>query len=156
MRDEDKNREQLLSDLIELRELFARLKAFEADYRLAKSELIKERNFISAILDTADCLIVVLDRKGQIVSFNRACEKTTWYAFAEVKDKQFWDIFLTPDEKNPVKTCFQQLQKGNLLKTSGENYWLIKNGNTRFIAWSNNILFDNEGSVDYIICTGMT
>jgi len=127
----------------------------ETEYRLAENELIKERNFISTILDTTDCLIVVLDREGQIVRFNRACEKTTMYTFEEVKGKQFWNIFFNPGNIQSVKIHFQQLLKGDLSNASGENYWLTKNSYTRFIIWSNNVLFDNEGTVKYVICTGI-
>ena len=44
-------------------------------------ELRKERDFISAVLSTAGALVVVLDRQGRIVRFNRACEKLTGYFF---------------------------------------------------------------------------
>ncbi|HSO27002.1 MAG TPA: response regulator, partial [Anaerolineales bacterium] len=38
-----------------------------------------ERNFVSAILDTVDALIMVLDTAGRIVRFNRACEEKSGY-----------------------------------------------------------------------------
>jgi len=48
--------------------------------------LVKERDFTSAILDTAGALVVVLDREGRITRFNRACEQVTGYsAAAEMK-----------------------------------------------------------------------
>jgi len=39
--------------------------------------LRRERDLVSAILDTADALVVVLDPQGHIVRFNRVCERTT-------------------------------------------------------------------------------
>jgi len=56
-----------------------------------------ERNFVSAILEIAGALVVVLDPQGQIVRFNRACEQMTDYSFSEVKGRYFWDLFPNSD-----------------------------------------------------------
>jgi len=40
---------------------------------------------LSAVLDTAGALVVLLDREGRIVRFNRACETTTGYSSEEAK-----------------------------------------------------------------------
>ncbi|OUL18383.1 ATPase [Nostoc sp. RF31YmG] len=116
--------------------------------------LEKERNFISAVLNTAGALVLVLDAQGQIVRFNQACEQTTGYSFDEVRGRYFWNILLIPEEVEPVKAVFQQLQDGTGVKNY-ENYWLTKNGSRRLIAWSNTILKDDEGNVEYIIGTGI-
>ena len=50
----------------------------------AQSELRAERDFVSAILDTAPSLIMVLDSQGQIVRFNRACEELSGVSMSEV------------------------------------------------------------------------
>ena len=71
----------------------------------------EERDFISAVLDTAGALVVVLDHQGRIVRFNRACERTTGYSFDEVRGKLLWDLFLIPDEVEPVKAVFDQLRQ---------------------------------------------
>ncbi|BAZ36656.1 multi-sensor hybrid histidine kinase (plasmid) [Calothrix sp. NIES-4101] len=58
----------------------------------------QESDFVAAILDTIAALIIVLDKQGRIVCFNRACEEITQYSFAEVENKLFWDIFSLPKE----------------------------------------------------------
>ena len=45
--------------------------------------LQEERNVVSAIFDTVGALVVVLDREGRIVRFNRACEQMTGYSVEE-------------------------------------------------------------------------
>ena len=47
------------------------------DLKRTEEELQEERNVVSAILDTVGALVVVLDREGRIVRFNRACEQMT-------------------------------------------------------------------------------
>lgn len=116
--------------------------------------LKKERNFISTVIDTSSALVVVLDRKGTIVRFNRACEQITHYSFDKVRDRYFWNLFLIPEEVEPVKTTFTKLQAGQF-PNEFENYWVTKDGSPRLIAWSNSALLDNQGSVEYIIGTGI-
>ncbi|MEA5601889.1 GAF domain-containing protein [Nostoc sp. UHCC 0252] len=122
--------------------------------KLTEETLNTERNFISAVLDTAGALVIVLDTQGQIVRFNQACEQTTGYSFDEVRGRHFWNLFLTPEEVESVKAVFEQLETGKTLKEY-ENYWIAKDGSRRLISWANTILQDYEGSVEYIVATGI-
>ncbi|NIR47655.1 PAS domain S-box protein, partial [candidate division KSB1 bacterium] len=120
----------------------------------AEEALRRERNFVSAILDTSGALVVVLDTKGRIVRFNRACEQTTGYAFEEVEGKHFWDLFLIPSEVGDVRAVFDNLVAGDF-PNYYENYWQTKDGGQRLITWSNTALLDEEKNVEYIIGTGI-
>ncbi|MBH8572411.1 response regulator [Nostocaceae cyanobacterium CENA369] len=122
--------------------------------KLTEETLHQERNFISAVLDTASALVVVLDAQGRIVRFNQACEQITGYSFDEVRGRHFWNLFLIPEQVEPVKAVFEQLRAGEGAKEY-ENYWLTKDGSRRLIAWANTILPDYEGSVEYIVATGI-
>lgn len=115
--------------------------------------LQQERNLTAAVLAITGALVVVLDQQGRIVRFNRACEQTTGYSFAEVKGKPVWDLFLPQDEVEPVKAIFRELQAGRL-SNEHQNHWLAKDGSRRLIVWSNSALLDNEGSVKYVIGAG--
>lgn len=116
--------------------------------------LRRERDLLSAILDTAAALVVVLDRQGRIVRFNRACETATGYSFEEVRGQALWDLFLIPEEAPPVRAVFEQLQAGQF-PNQHENHWLTKDGARRLIAWSNTALQDADGAVQYIVGTGI-
>ncbi|MDF5714583.1 MAG: response regulator [Rhizonema sp. NSF051] len=122
-----------------------------------EESLNKERNFISAVVDTASALVVVLDPQGQIIRFNHACEQTTGYSFEEVRGRPFWNLFLLPLEIEPMKTVFEQIRSGQTSEMLYEykNYWVTKKGSRRLIAWSNRILQDDRGAVEYIIGTGL-
>ena len=114
--------------------------------------LKNERYFNSALLDTVAALVVVFDREGRIIRFNRACEETTGYTFAEVKKKPY-DIFLLPEEVERVKAVFSKLRSGHV-HSRCENYWITKEGSLRLIDWSNTALF-KDGQVEFIIGTGI-
>jgi PAS domain S-box-containing protein len=125
-----------------------------SERRRADEALRQERDFISAVLDTASTLVLVLDRQGRIVRFNRACERKTGYSFDEVKGKPLWDLFLIPEEVEPVKAVFEELRTGQF-PNENENHWVSKHGERRLIAWSNTALLDADGTVEYVIGTGI-
>jgi PAS domain S-box-containing protein len=115
--------------------------------------LKQERNFISTILDTASALVIVLDLEGRIIRFNQACKEVTGYSFDEVNGRHIWDLFILPEEVEPMKLCFDsQLNQGF---KECENYWLMKDQNLRLISWINTSLKDTDGNIEYIICTGV-
>ncbi|WP_414548073.1 response regulator [Anabaena sp. CCY 0017] len=123
--------------------------------RTRTEELLKtERNFIAAVLDTASALVVVLDLQGRIVRFNQACEQITGYSFSQVQDRYIWNLFLTPQDIEPVKAILTQAAAGDKIQDY-ENYWLTKNGHRRLIAWTSANLKDEQGNIEYIIATGI-
>jgi PAS domain S-box-containing protein len=128
----------------------------ELERRVAEqtAKLRQERNFISAVLDTAGALVAVIDPQGRIVRFNRACEQLSGYTFAEVKGKHFWDLFILPEEVVPVRAIFAKLRAGQF-PNEYENYWVARSGDRHLITWSNTVLLNQEGSVAYIIAIGI-
>lgn len=128
-------------------------------YAQARREIIErvkalktERNFVAAVLDTAATMVIISNTEGRIIRFNRTCEKTTGYSFDEVKGKHIWDLFLTLDEVEQVRTIFNKLAKGQY-PIDYESRWITKAGDRCMIAWSSTVL-DNHGVVEYIISTG--
>jgi PAS domain S-box-containing protein len=127
----------------------------DIDERKAMEDALRfERNFVSAVLDTAGALVIVLDTAGRIVRFNKACQDTTGFSAEEVLGQPFWDIFLVPEEIEAVREVFNDLQAGHFPNTH-ENFWLTKDGSRRLISWSNTALTDDSGSVEYVIATGI-
>lgn len=116
--------------------------------------LKKERNFAATVLDTAGALVMVLNPQGRILRFNRACEENTGYAFDEVKGERFTDLFLSTDQLLLVKTKFEALLAGET-RNEYECYWYTKDRQKRLMAWSNTVLLDHQGAVEYIITSGL-
>ncbi len=122
--------------------------------------LKKERNFISAVLDTADALVMALNQAGQIVHFNRACERTSGYTFAEVKGRYLWDL-LPPEAAASAQIYFTGLSTRHAAEETSqllpklESHLVTKTGQQRLVAWSNATLFDRTGAVEYFIATGI-
>lgn len=113
-----------------------------------------ERDFSSAVLDTARALVIVLDPQGRIVRFNRACQEMTGYSFEELRGAYFWKRLLPPDEAAQVETHFAVLAAGRGFEEY-ENHWLTRKGERRLIAWSSNVLRGDSGAIEYVIGTGI-
>jgi PAS domain S-box-containing protein len=116
--------------------------------------LKKERDFTAAVLETVGAMVLVLDRGGKIVRFNRTCEEVSGYKVQEVLGKHVWDFLLSPDQVEPVKQVFKNLVSG-MFPNKYENYWMTKDGGKRLIAWSNTALLAPDGSVEFVIPTGI-
>ena len=116
--------------------------------------LKRERDFISAVLDTVGALVIVLDQSGHVVSFNNACEHVSGYAAYEIEGRLIWDILIPPDERADVRSIFQQL-KYEHVPNHHENHWIDTDGKRRLISWSNTVLKDSSGVVEYVIGTGI-
>jgi PAS domain S-box-containing protein len=154
MKDQDKTKEQLINKLFELRHDADKLSISEFKLKIVEADLKKERSFSSAIFDIVGALIMVLDLQGRIILFNRTCQIVTGYSFEEVQNKYFWDFFIIPDELEGVKSVFKEIQTGRF-PNEYENYWKIKDGSLRLISWSNTAILNSDGTIEYIIGSGI-
>jgi PAS domain S-box-containing protein len=109
--------------------------------------LKRERDFISAILDTVASLIVVLDSDGRILRVNRAWEAMTGYTFEEVEGHYLWDYF---EEKDGIQAILKS-KKGI---SEREEYWLTKENSRRIVSWSCTVLEEDEGTGRHLVVTG--
>jgi len=120
----------------------------------AEEALRRERDFTNAIINTAGSLIVVLDRQGRILHFNRACEELTGYTHLEVDNHYIWEFFIVPEELTSVQEYFSSLLSYRP-SLRHENYWLTKDGNRRSVEWFSTTLANDEGEVEFVIAAGL-
>ncbi len=120
-----------------------------------QAELIqRERDFAAAVIESSGALIIVLDRLGQIVRFNHSCERITGYSDAEVCGRRLWEVLVPRAEVEIVIGAFGKLITGGSADST-EYHWLGKDGSLHRISWSNTILNDAEGSVAFVVATGV-
>jgi PAS domain S-box-containing protein len=124
------------------------------ELKQAEGALHQESNLLSAILDTVGALVVVLDREGRIVRFNRACEQLTGCTFAEAQGKPVWDLFLAPEEIGQFKLLFQRISE-TASRTEYESSWVTRDAGKRTIAWSAAVLPGAAHTPKYIIASGI-
>jgi PAS domain S-box-containing protein len=118
------------------------------------SDLIKERDFITGVLQTCVALVVVFDAQGHIVFCNRAFEQVTGYSKDELDGKLFFDVLVRPDSREQSR---KRLEYGISARaaSSFENEWITKWGEPRRISFSNIPMLTGSGDVQYYIATGI-
>jgi two-component system CheB/CheR fusion protein len=124
------------------------------ELKQAQEALQEERNVVSAIFDTVGALVIVLDREGRIVRFNRACEQMTGYSVKESTGNCIWDLFVAPAEAGEFRNLFLQIRE-KLPRAEHESCWVTRDGKERIIAWSAAVLPGARQTPTYIIVSGI-
>ena len=124
------------------------------ELKLAQEELQKERNVVSAIFDTVGALVIVLDREGRIVRFNRACEQMTGYSVEESAGRHIWDLFVAPENAGEFRDSFLQI-RDHSRRSENESCWTTRDRKQKIIAWSAAVLPATTQTPAYIIASGI-
>jgi PAS domain S-box-containing protein len=118
-----------------------------------KGTLQEQRDFLSNVINNIEALVVVLDKDGRIIHFNKACERLFYFTDAEIKVKLSARQLPLPKEISEIKTLLRNLWSA---KDAGyhENQWMTSSGEERTIIWSITVLPDRTDGVEYILATG--
>jgi len=122
--------------------------------RLGEAMVRQERDFADRLMDTAQVMVLILDRQGRINRLNPAGERLTGYALAQVRGRPFWEVFPAPEAVDAMKEAFYHLTAGEVHQAD-EMEWVAKDGTRRLIAWSATAHIGEDGSVSHVIGTGM-
>ena len=122
--------------------------------RQASRALQSERDFVSAVVDTAAALVLILDPEGRILRFNSSCELASGLSLDDVRDKTVWDVLVCPEEREQERRMFDRLISERATKHY-EGSWTAADGSRREIAWSNAVLVDDDDAVEHVVCTGL-
>jgi two-component system cell cycle sensor histidine kinase/response regulator CckA len=120
---------------------------------LAEAALEKERDFTTTVLDTVSSLVLVLDRDGRIVRFNRACERATGWTADEVSGRPYWELLPPAADVARQRAAFVRLfnDPGT---SSDETTWLARDGSERRVQWTHTVVQDDRGEPAYVVSTG--
>lgn len=105
------------------------------------------------VIETAPCLIVILDPEGRIILFNHACEELTGYRREEVIGKKTAELFLPPEWVPIVQERFANLSSP-AARDVHENPWITKSGERRLIEWRCILLPAFEGARPLFLGSG--
>ncbi|KPA16570.1 histidine kinase [Candidatus Magnetomorum sp. HK-1] len=113
---------------------------------------VEERKFITAILDNASALIVVLDRNGHIIRFNKAFESLSGYTLKELYGYIFWEKLLKSDDAEYMRSNIDLIH--DTAQMTFENTLQTKNGKNKYISWSKTTIKSISGDFSNIVAIG--
>lgn len=122
--------------------------------RQASRALQNERDFVSAVVDTAAALVLILSPDGQILRFNSSCERASGLSVDDVRFKKVWDVLVCSEERDHERMMFDRIISERDTRHY-EGSWTAADGGKREIAWSNAVLVDDDGAVEHVVCTGL-
>ncbi|MFA7428833.1 MAG: diguanylate cyclase [Rhodospirillaceae bacterium] len=121
-----------------------------AEVRAANERLSREKTFISTVLETVDALVVVLDRRGVIVSINRAGQLVTGRPEDALVGTRLGDLI--PD---PKASPFFRLDQGGGTYGALTTQISVPGTEPRWVRWSLTPLSEANGPASFLICTGV-
>jgi len=148
--DERELLEGIASDLSFAMDSIAR----EEGRKRTQSALRREASFTATTLDTAGAIIAVLDREGHVVRFNKEGEMVTKFMADQVVGKLLWDVLIPKEDIEKVKEGFSEIVGGKF-PIDCEYDWLTRDGSRRTIDWTKTALPERDGSVKFVIATGV-
>ncbi len=107
-----------------------------------------------SLLEAIGALVVVVDREGRVVWWNKACQEMTGYSLEEVRGERFQTKVLYAEELEGVRRTFDALAAGGP-RSRFENSWRTRDGRRRRISWSHDVLREPDGQVRYVVGTGI-
>lgn len=127
-------------------------------FRDASERIEAENNYredlIPAVLDSLSAYLVVTDRDGKIIRFNRKAQNLTGLSERDAHKKFFWDLCSDSEETDFASSSFKHINC-NRLESTFDCRWKTKFDQALKIRWCNSVIRDDDEAISYIICTGV-
>jgi PAS domain S-box-containing protein/diguanylate cyclase (GGDEF)-like protein len=140
-----------LGSALERARLYASLEGQVAERTDA---LRSERNRLSAVVDTAGALVLLAAPDGRVVMFNRACEEALGWKAQDAIGRLCWEVVRRVGDELAVRRMFLDLE-GMPLTTRIQGEWHTRDGKPRSIIWTKTLLRRADGTVEYVLGTGI-
>ncbi len=113
-----------------------------------------ERDLSTAVIESAGALVVVTTRAGRVVRFNRSAEALSGHPSNQVLGHLVWDRLLPDDERDAAAADYAAMIAGEIA-SSNEGWVFDVHGERHRVAWSNTILRDTAGAVEFVVAVGV-
>ncbi len=120
-----------------------------------ESKLIFEKSINKTLVESANAIIAIMDRDGIMVNINPYGERFTGYTQQEIaSEPYFWARFLPIHMRDKVVGIIKSAREGNIT-SSFQNSWISKEGRERMFEWSNALVLDEKGQMQYVTTIGI-
>lgn len=113
------------------------------------------KNINRTFIESANAIIAVIDRDGVMININPYGERFCGYTQEEIaSEPYFWSRFLQPHMHDKVAGIISNARNGNITE-SFQNGWISKDGIERMFEWSNSLVNDENGQMQYVTTIGI-
>jgi len=123
------------------------------DRKRAEEALRVQRGFAESLVDTARVIVLILDREGKVVRFNRFAQELTGYSEEDVVGKDWFATFLPDGDRPRIEDVFSAVMSGEPARGM-VNAILARDGRRILIRWYNSLLRDAQGEVIGVLSIG--
>ena len=125
------------------------------DNERLQAKLRAEVAFLEAIVNASPSLLCSINREGRIANLNDAAWNASGYVLEnDVKGQMFADVFVGPEERAEWNRRFEEAAPAHE-EASFEHTFVNQLGERLTITWSTAPLYDDDGSVRYVVCGGL-
>ncbi|MEI8334610.1 MAG: PAS domain S-box protein, partial [Chloroflexota bacterium] len=135
------------ADVTGLRRAAEEVEKSQADHRESERRL-------RMILETMSLVGVILDTDGRVTFCNDFLLDHTGWTRDDVLGRSWFDLFLPPDVREPVRRVFLETIATGEIPSHYENEIVTRQGARRLVAWSNTVLHDAAGRVVSVASIG--
>ena len=134
-----------------------RMVGTNADISLAKRvqlSLDELEGRCRSIVNTAGCIIVVIDRDGRIQEWNPAAERIYGWSLEAVRGRNYAEWFLPEEYREPVGREVERILEGGADTRNFENPIISRDGNLHDVLWNATALRNSEGVAWAVVAIG--
>jgi len=118
----------------------------------AEEELQQQQSLAQSVLEMIDAFVVTLDHEGRILHINPTLQKIAGFRLEEVEQRPFWDVFVTPEQVELIRTLFREA-RNDPTPIEFESHLLDKYGQKRRVCWT--LKYLTEGNEQRMILCGL-
>lgn len=123
------------------------------DRKLAEESLRQEQELNEGMINTAQHIVLLLDKDGKINRFNPYMEELTGWSLNEVRGKDWFDTFLPKYGREGINKRFKSALSG-MRTRAGVNSIMTRDGRELEVEWYDAPLTDAKGELIGLLCTG--
>jgi len=147
MRDEDKTKKQLITELAEMRRRIAELEKIDVERKQVEESLKESEARLMVFAEQLPNMIFI-NKKGRVIYANKKCESVTGYKRDEFYSSDFdFLTLIAPEYRELVKSNFRRHMNGE--EVEPYEYTLITKAGKRIdvILSTNLITYDGESAI---------
>jgi two-component system, sensor histidine kinase and response regulator len=113
----------------------------------AAQALRRAKDFAEKLVESANVMVLGLDKNGDVIIFNHKAEEITGYSREEILGRAWFSTILPPQVAQKAHTAYLEAVSTGQPPKQVENVITTRRGDARSIQWWNNLIADPGGDL---------